>query len=102
MFRGAGVFWCIYGGYLLVYSWFRPEGPTLVDIVPPMICVAYGLALYNGHRAAVWAGWFTFIFLLGGGAVSGLLNWPPFVVFLIAQAVLALYTTTSRKRLAND
>lgn len=100
--RSAGAFWCLYGGYLLVYSWFHPAGNRFVDLGPPMVCVAYGLALYNVHRTAVWAGWTILAVLLGSGFINGLLNWPPFVAFLIAQACLAVFATVVRRRLAKD
>ena len=97
--RAAGVFWTLYGGYLLVYSWFRPSGNTLVDIVPPMTCIGYGVMLYEAHRSAVVIGWVFLLILVGGGAVTGLIRWPPYLAFLGIQLLLATYATVIRRRL---
>ena len=99
--RAAGVFWCLYGAYLLIYSWFRPAGITLVDIGPPMFCIGYGAMLYQVHQSAVPIGWVLLLILVGGGAVTGLLMWPPYVGFLALQLLLAAYTTSIRRRLSN-
>ncbi len=99
--RAAGVFWCAWGAYLLVYSWFRPAGNTLVDIVPPMTCLGYGAMLYQTHRSAAVIGWVFVLIFFGGGAVTGLLRWPPYLAVLSAQCLLAAYTTVIRRHLGN-
>lgn len=99
--RAAGAFWCLYGAYLLAYSWFRPASIAIVDFGPPTFCIGYGAILFQVHHSAVPIGWVLSLLLIGGGAVTGLIQWPPYVGFVVLQLLLAAYTTSIRGRMSN-
>ena len=95
----AGGIWLVWGVWLLVYAWTREPEVWLVAYGPPMVCFAYGFGLIKQDSYVAWLGWVILVVLTASAAINGLLVWPPFVVFLGLQGVLALYTTLHRRKL---
>lgn len=99
LLRAAGGLWLAWGAWLLVYAWSREPEFWLVAYGPPMVCFAYGFGLVKQESYVSWLGWLILAILAASAAINGLLDWPPFVVFLGLQGILALYTTVHRRKL---
>ncbi len=99
LLKAAGAVWLAWGAWLLVYAWTHEPEFWVVAYGPPMVCFAYGLGLFKQDSYVAWLGWVILAILVVSAAINKLLVWPPFVVFLGLQGVLALYTTLHRRKL---
>lgn len=96
LLTAAGWLWTVWAVLILLHVWQWPERFGFPTVLSAATCAIYAYGLITKRQFVIWFGWLILAILILSGAINRLLDWWPFLLFLLLQGALAAYTTSRR------